>query len=289
MVKIYDRQQKIILEVAEYQAALLQQLYGTKWGKYLQPLVTSQWFSKLLSWQDYTPLSKQKITAFVNHYEIELEDYTQQQFKNFSEFFTRRLKVNQRPLSPPGTVLAVADAKLSVFPITESARLNIKGQVYQMSDLLGEPKFSRLFIGGTLCVYRLGVEDYHRYVASETGRICHRANIKGKLHTVREIALKGVPVFKENHREYCIIDHKTLGSVMQMEVGALTVGKIHNYSGRFLYRGIEKGYFSLGGSTILLAYQADCIVIDEDIVEMSQAGIECQVSLGERVGSYNVK
>ncbi|MRI82364.1 phosphatidylserine decarboxylase [Aerococcaceae bacterium DSM 109653] len=289
MLKIYDRQQKVVVEVAEYQANLLQQLYGTKWGKYLQPLVTSQWFSKLLSWQDYTPLSEQKIASFVNHYEIELEDYTQQQFKNFAEFFTRRLKVGQRPLSPPGTVLAVADAKLSVFPITESASFNIKGQMYQLSELLVESRFSKLFMGGTLCVYRLGVEDYHRYVASETGRICHRASINGKLHTVRDIALKRVPVFKENHREYCILEHKALGSVMQMEVGALTVGKIHNYSGRFLYRGIEKGYFSLGGSTILVAYQSGRIVIDEDIVEMSQAGIECQVSLGERVGSYNVK
>lgn len=289
MAKVYDRQTKQVVEQVEYQEIWLKRLYESKWVRPLQVLVTQVWFSKLLTWRDYTPWSKSKIADFIEQYSLNLADYETSDYATFAAFFTRQLKSGKRPISPEGNVIAVADAKLSVYTISQESILSIKGQDYKLFDLLGNHDFSKLFIGGTACVYRLALEDYHRYVACETGKVLHQEKIKGKLHTVREIALKRVPVYKENQREYCLIDHRQVGPVLQMEVGALTVGSIHNFSGQFLYRGVEKGYFSLGGSTILVIYPANTLVIDEDIMEQSRLGIESQVRLGERVGSHHVK
>lgn len=289
MVKVYDRQKKQLVESHEYQEVWLQRLYETSWGRLLQVVITHRWFSKLASWRDYTRFSKLKISEFVAQYGIALDDYETKDYSTFAAFFTRQLKADKRPISPEGSVIAVADAKLLVYPITTEGKIAIKGQAYKLSDLLAHKAFNQLFLGGTLCIYRLSVEDYHRYVASETGNIFHQQNIKGKLHTVRDIALRRVPVYKENQREYCLIEHRNVGSVLQMEVGALTVGTIHNYRSQFSYRGVEKGFFSLGGSTILVAYGANRIIMDADIMENSRLGIESQVKLGERVGIHDVK
>ena len=68
--------------------------------------------------------------------------------------------------------------------------------------------------------------------------------IKGKLHTVRPIALREVPVFVENCREYTVMDTAHCGTVTQVEVGALLVGKICNRDGAGdVKRGAEKGMF----------------------------------------------
>ena len=53
-----------------------------------------------------------------------------------------------------------------------------------------------------------------------------------------------------------MIQNELLGSVIQMEVGALLVGKIHNYKTNLpVICYMEKGYFEYGGSTIILLFQ----------------------------------
>jgi len=140
-----------------------------------------------------------------------------------------------------------------------------------------------LFSGGTALVYRLGVEDLHYYLAAESGSIIQRRKIKGRLHTVRQVAQKRRLIYKENKREYCLLD-TDLGPVLQMEVGALLVGRIYNHSRDRLVRGQEKGCFGLGGSTILVLYPAGTIRLDQDILTYSDLGIETQIQMGEKIG-----
>ena len=47
--------------------------------------------------------------------------------------------------------------------------------------------------------------------------------------------------------------------------------------------GEEKGYFSLGGSTIV-EMLSDKIVIDEDLFENTNKGLETKLEIGERIG-----
>ena len=65
-----------------------------------------------------------------------------------------------------------------------------------------------------------------------------RKYIDGKLHTVRPVSEKRHKVYCENFREYSLLFTENFGKVVQMEVGALLVGKIVN---------MEKLKFKKGG------------------------------------------
>ena len=69
-----------------------------------------------------------------------------------------------------------------------------------------------------------------------------------------------------------------------MEVGAMMVGKIVNHSKTSFQRGEEKGYFEFGGSTIVVLFKKDIVVIDEDIIKNSQNNDETRVLMGEKIG-----
>lgn len=73
------------------------------------------------------------------------------------------------------------------------------------------------------------------------------------------------------------------GDVIQMEVGALMVGKISNAnSGKGkVRRGEEKGYFEFGGSTIVLLLEKDKAEIYGDLIKNTQEGCETIVRQGE--------
>ncbi|KAF1301464.1 phosphatidylserine decarboxylase [Enterococcus saccharolyticus] len=284
MTKIYQRQTKKISESIEYQEGWLRKLYQTKWGKKLLPLVTANIFSTVWTWKDYTPFSQKKITEFLETYQLDLTQYEKESYRTFAEFFIRKKK--KYVVASAKKVLAVAEGKLLILPIQKNSEFSIKNQHYRLAELVEDAQLAQQFEGGTLCIYRLAVEDYHRYLNCETGIILKERTIRGRLHTIREIAQQQVKVFKENKRSYCVIESE-VGPVLQMEIGALLVGKIHNFVADACIRGEEKGYFQLGGSTILVAYPKGAICIDADIQTYSQQGIETQVRIGEGIGVKN--
>lgn len=289
MTKIYDRASQQLSSTNDYRSVWLQRLYETVWGKRLLPVITAPWMSKLLTWRDYTSLSKPKIAHFIKQYELDVTEFETTEFRTYADFFQRKFKRGVRAACSSTDVMSVADAKLLVLPISSSRTLDIKGQSYHFKDLVQDEALSRQFEGGQVFVYRLGLEDYHRYWASETGPIVKQKTIQGKLHSVRAIAQSKHLIYKENQREYCVIETQDCGLVMQMEVGALTVGKIINHPTNQLERAQEKGWFALGGSTIIVAYQAQQVAADADIIAYSKQGIECQVQMGEKVGKKDVK
>lgn len=284
MTKIYQRDTKAIIEPKEYQTVWLKRLYQTKWGNVLLSMVTSPLFSIMWTAIDHTRLSKKKVAQFIKEYDITLSDYESENYNSFAEFFVRKLKAANVQVSPSNHVCAIAQAKLLVVPIQSNQTFAIKGQNYRLEDILQDRSSADYYEGGTLFIYRLAVDDYHRYLASETGTVIHQRNIRGKLHTIREIAQQNFQVFKENKRAYCLIETKHSGTIMQMEVGALLVGKIYNLPVDRYQRGEEKGWFSLGGSTILVAYPKGTVTVDPDIHHYSSLNIETQVYIGEGIG-----
>lgn len=171
------------------------------------------------------------------------------------------------------------------MPITEKCRLTLKHTDYTVASLLKNKQLAEQFAGGYALVFRLTVDDYHRYSYVADGTKGKNVFIPGVLHTVNPIANDYYPIYKENSREYTILHTKAFGDMIQMEVGALLVGKIVNHHGASeIFRGQEKGYFQFGGSTVVLLVKADAVEIDEDILENSAAGIETVVKLGEKIG-----
>ena len=105
------------------------------------------------------------------------------------------------------------------------------------------------------------------------------------LHCVRPIAYTNRPVFIENSREYVVIDTENFGEIIQMEVGALMVGKIHNHESiSRAVKGREKGYFEFGGSTIIVLTQKDRLDVPEEYIQKTGLGLETDIRKGQLAG-----
>ena len=140
-------------------------------------------------------------------------------------------------------------------------------------------------------VIRLTGEDYHHYCYAASGKKGKGHYLHGFLHAADPVALERIPVYKENAREFCRIRTKYFGEMIQMEVGAMLVGKICNDTDgiRDVEKGEEKGHFELGGSTVILLMQKDTVDFDDDLLENSQQGLETKVKMGERIGYRRLK
>ena len=284
MIKIYDRQNQTYYTEVQYGEKLLNFLYHTFWGRILLKLITNRSFSKLNAIYNNSKASISKIKPFIEKYKIEMNDFESKKYQSFNDFFTRSLITGKRDISSdPELVIAPADSKLTVYHITKNLQISVKNSTYSMNEILRDRDLSREYENGLCLVYRLTVDDYHRYCYIDDGEIVGQKRIKGRLHTVSSIS-KDYKVYIENQREYQVINTRNLGRIIQMEVGALLVGRIVNTQSKLAMRGEEKGYFSYGGSTIIVFIKANQVIIDGDIIKHSRENIETKVKYGEAVG-----
>jgi phosphatidylserine decarboxylase len=161
----------------------------------------------------------------------------------------------------------------------------IKGVPYNVRELLRDTELAARFAGGLALVFRLCVDDYHRYCWFDGGRAERAVHIPGVLNTVRPVALRSVPVFRENSREYTLLHSDGFGDAVQMEVGATMVGRIANlpHAGA-VRRGEEKGMFMFGGSTIVLLLGAGAAELDAELLRRTEGETEVVVKMGQRIG-----
>ena len=238
------------------------------------------------AWMD-SRLSKPMIKRFVKKNNINLDDFYSDNFKCFNDCFTRKIKEDRRPIDmDENAFISPCDALLSAYKVDENTRLKIKGSIYSVSDLFESRELADKYTGGTCLVFRLCVTHYHRYIYLDNCTKEENHFIKGKLHTVRPIALEALPVFKRNCREYTVMHTQGFGDVTQMEVGAMLVGKIKNHHrGGAHLRGEEKGMFLYGGSTIVVFLEKDVAELDPKYFENTEKGLETDVLMGQRLGT----
>ena len=230
-------------------------------------------------------LSKPLIAPFVRKNGIRLEDFFSDNFRCFNDCFSRRIRPELRPVDPsPDALVAPCDGLLSVYPIQKDTVIPAKQSMYTINDLLGGDPAAARFEGGTCLVFRLCVNHYHRYCYPDGGRPLRSGFIPGELHTVRPIALEQLPVFVRNCREYALLETDHLGTVAQIEVGAMLVGKIANHPAPERFeRGDEKGMFLYGGSTVILLIEPGRIHIPKEAFVLSAEEREIPVCMGERI------
>jgi len=280
---VYNRKTKLVYD--EKESLFLKILYSNVVGRGILKVFTLKWFTNLGKLYMNSKLSKLKIKRFIKKNNINMDEYEVAKYNSFDEFFTRRIKSNKRPISDnKKDLVSPCDSKLSVYEITEDKLFNIKGSTYTLEELLEDKELANKYLGGYMLVFRLCVDDYHHYYYIDNGKRLSTKYIKGKFHTVRPIAHKYVKVFKENCRELTVLDTENFGQIVQMEVGAMMVGKICNLDKNEFKRGDEKGYFRFGGSTVILIFEKDKIELDKDILEKSKEDIEVKVQLFETIG-----
>ena len=112
--------------------------------------------------------------------------------------------------------------------------------------------------------------------------------IKGRYYSVSPYALASnfTKVFCENKREYCILKTKNIGDVLLAPVGATMVGTILSTykANEPLQKGDEMGYFSFGGSTVVILVDKDKVKLDQDLIDNTKNRIETLVKMGEKIG-----
>lgn len=262
-------------------------LYKTIPGRFFLKPLASRPLSKLAGAFLDSRLSAFLIKSFVCNNNINLDDYETEGIKTFNQFFRRKIKEGRRPFDmEPSNLCAPCDGLLSVWNISDDTVLPVKQSQYTISSLLKNDELAAEYKDGLCLVFRLCVDNYHRYAYADSGKKGPNIFIPGVLHTVRPIALENRPVFVENCREYTTIESPVFGKLIQMEVGAMLVGRIVNLQGQGIAeRGKEKGFFEYGGSTIILLVKKDMVKLSQDLIDNSKAGIESPVKMGQIIGS----
>lgn len=267
------------------QDGFLRVMYNNALGRGILRFVSKPVFSKLGGMILSTGFSKLFVPWFIKKHHIDIKEYEKSQFSSFNDFFTRKIKEEYRPFPKEEELLGCpSDGKISVYPITKQQTFYIKNSIYTVKSLLRNKKLAARYYDGYAMVIRLAPDDYHRYCYFDECNQGELHRIEGSFYTVNPHALYHEKVFKENTREYSVLYTKHFGKVIQIEVGALMVGKINNYYDRARKkRGAEKGRFEFGGSTIILLFEKNKVVIDEDLVMNTFIGYETKVKQGEPV------
>ena len=260
---------------------LLQFLYGTIPGRFLLKPLTARCVSELSGRILDHPASKVLIPWFVSRNQIDMDEYEEVPYHSFNEFFCRKIRPELRRIdAAPEHLISPCDGLLTVRPISQDLVVPVKQSSYTISSLLRNKTLGQRFDGGYCMVFRLCVNHYHRYCYPDDGVRSREVRIDGIYHTVRPAALETLPVFQENTREFCLLRTSHFGTVLQMEVGAMLVGRICNPpSSPRVKRGQEKGFFQYGGSTIILLVEKDRIRIPDSFLH----GQEVPVRMGQAI------
>jgi len=258
----------------------LRVLYGNRLVRPLtNSLVTKRWVSRVLGWPTTWRISTKKIPAFVAEHDICMDDHPRRDYRSFADFFVRTINPGARPFDPDlQRLCSPADSKLLAVAVGDST-VRVKGFDYTLDQLVGRP-----WTGPRprwALVFRLTVDDYHRFSYVDDCTVTERYELPGRLHTVGPWS-DGLPVLAENHRVVVRMDTSHLGPLVAVVVGAMTVGRVLVYPVDTASRGDEQGRFELGASTVVLLTDAQ---VDDDIADRSAQGVETRVRLGEAVGT----
>lgn len=249
-------------------------------------------FSKFYGWMQRRSASRRKVRPFIEEFSVDASEFLEpvDAFQSFNDFFIRRLKPKARPLDlRDDVVILPTDARYLVFPdIAAADGFWVKGKKFSLDALLQDAQLAERYRRGALVMARLCPVDYHRFHFPCQCIPSPARLINGPLYSVSPIALKkNIDYLSENKRMITTLQTKRCGTLLFIEVGATHVGSIHQtYTpDRSCAKGEEKGYFSFGGSCILLLFEPETIQFDSDLIRNSEAKTETLGLLGQSLGT----
>ncbi|MCH5183508.1 MAG: phosphatidylserine decarboxylase [Oscillospiraceae bacterium] len=284
-----EKQREHPAETLTGQERCLRFLYECVPGRVLLRLLRARWVSHTVGAYMNSPLSSGRARRTARAWKVDPAQFEGDILRSYNAFFTRKRK---EPFSPSDgaedALLSPADSRLTIVPLRKGTAFPVKQAPYTVAQLLGNTKQAKReaqrYENGYAFVFRLSVEDYHRYSYPDDGVERKHWFLRGTLHTVNPIALEKLPVFHRNCREVTLLDCKRFGRIACVEVGAMLVGKIVNRHPRYFFRGEEKGYFEFGGSTVVLLVGPGKVLPERKLLLNSLAGKETYVRLGQAVG-----
>lgn len=175
---------------------------------------------------------------FCRTYNCDMSEALESDYKNYrnlSEFFSRRLKPDSRPISAEPGVVSPADGLVLHFgPIMDGRIEGVKGLNYSVQAFLGLPsndyekellidkENNELFN----CIIYLAPGDYHRFHSPANWLVNYRKHFPGRLLSVRPSLMKRMPEVLHINERVCYAGSWPHGFFSMTAVGATNVGSI---------------------------------------------------------------
>ncbi|QZA59370.1 phosphatidylserine decarboxylase [Candidatus Rhabdochlamydia porcellionis] len=260
---------------------------------FILPLIAKlSFFSRLYGFFQKSSISRCKIIPFIKKFEVDTSEFLEpvSHFHSFNDFFIRRLKPEARPINQEESrAILPTDARYLVFPdIREFPHFFVKGEKFSLKELLKNEELVDKYKTGSMVIARLCPVDYHRFHFPCRATPGKPRLINGALFSVNPVALKrNIKILSENKRMITMLATTYFGNVLYLEVGATHVGSIHQtfLADKMYEKGDEKGYFSFGGSCLILLFEPNRIYFDQDLLKSSAQSQEVRGLMGQSLGS----
>lgn len=288
----YDRRSRQLVKEPIYASPFFRWSYTTvPGGLATELLFRHRCVTRLCGWYYKQPWSRRRIHAFVLRYNVNMEESARrvEEFTSFNDFFTREIDLATRPIHPdPRVCIAPNDGRILGYPVVDATTtFGIKRHTFNLSRFLRDDRLAKQYVGGSMVISRFYLQDYHYFHFPDSGTPGPALPIQGKHYALGPYwGRTPVPWFSENYRMFTLFDSDHFGQIAMMEIGAFTVGSIQQRfnPGVRVPKGARKGFFELGGSTVVLLFQRGAIRLDEDLCARTEENIETFVRFGESIG-----
>ena len=213
------------------------------------------------------------IETFIKDPKNKIEDYIKAPsgWLTYNQFLARHVKPGKRPVAERCNNEIIVSPTDSVYlgkwDIKNDSTITVKGDTYNISDLLAGSKYQKKFKSGIFTHCYLSVNDYHRFHTPVGGKVVETKIIAGRTWTNEIKKITGAQTvddigFQFNQtRGYVILKTDTLGFVAVIPVGMGFVSSVNITvdEGTKLAKGDEFGFFANGGSDIIMLFEANSV------------------------------
>ncbi len=282
----FDRRTGELQEKPIYRESILRFFYTSKIGKPLGMLLAELPFiSRFIGWWFRQSWTKKKIIPFIAQFGIDATEFEQpvESYPSFDAFFVRTLKKESRPLAQ-GIIIPADGSYLFYQNVASCDDFLVKNKKFNIKKLIGIDSIARAYSQGSMVIASLSPSDYHRFhflcdCIPGPARL-----INGPLYPIHPLTLiQNIVLLTENKKMITELRTDRYGTILFIEIGATAVGTIHQtYQPGIAYKkGDEKGYFSFGGSSLILLFEKGRINLAKDILTHSAQHIETLCLMGQ--------
>ena len=109
-------------------------LYKNMFGKIVLKLATKRFTSSVCGKYMNTKLSRKHINGFIKDKNIDMREFSTEEYKSFNDFFSRRINIENRPLNKDSNLfLSPCDSKILAYRVNDSQKILIKEKYYTIN------------------------------------------------------------------------------------------------------------------------------------------------------------
>lgn len=265
-------------------------------GKLQKDDLFQQWTLKFIKdWGNFldTTESAEGLETLYTDPIYQIDDYMKAPsgWLTFNQFFARHVRPGKRPIDGLWDDSVVVSAADSVFhgewDIDEDSQITVKGVEWSIHQLLDGSPFQDRFTGGMYMHSYLSAHDYHRFHVPVRGVVREVRNISGRviLDVIKKedgsLDMTDGNTYQFTQARGLIIIESPLGLVAVLPIGMGQVSSVNLTAqvGATLAKGEEFGYFTFGGSDIIIMFEANKVKVTAQVGTHYKQGKEVAIAV----------